>query len=285
MRFMKNILKVNIISILLMIISTDLIYSGCCCKKKPSNDGSKTNSKEKSNQGSHGPVEPPVEPPVVKPTQEAIKSAILDCIRPKGGNRAGLTEQWNLENEDGQYIIKFGLFKFTVASGEIDKLTSPLTTDQIEELEGKIEITRSDKSTSFKFSNDGKCKLGNLLKSLNLLDNKLRINKTEHLCVKVAVDGVEYTEYINLNNSLLYKIDGSDYIGRTSKGNGKNGNLSYNFTKGPYYKSDGVFYYWEAKRDEFSEIQKPTEENLKLFNNPVYTKEDINKFTLTVLTE
>ncbi len=55
---MKNVLKSRIEFILLVLISIDFIYSGCCCKKKPSNNGSKTNSKEKSNQGSHGPVKP-----------------------------------------------------------------------------------------------------------------------------------------------------------------------------------------------------------------------------------
>lgn len=145
-------------------------------------------------------------------------------------------------------------------------------------------MTRSDKSTNFTFSNGGKLKLGDLTKSLNLLDNKLKINKTEHLCVKVTVGGDEYTEYINLDNSLLYKIDSSDYICRASK-KIENKILSYDYFRKPFYKNDGVWYAWDSKNEKFYKSKDDKQDCLDNFNTAIFTKEDIDKFTFTVLTE
>ena len=214
-----------------------------------------------------------IEPPK-GPTSQEIKLALLQYINNREGNRDGLEVGWMVDNgENDSFIIKFGLFKVTIAKDEINKIKN-LDKNQIEKIVGTMEMTRND-TTKFKFSGDSKCTLGNLVKSLNKLEKAFRVNKTEHLYVKLTVGNKNLYNYINLSDGLIYGINGSTYIGRSSKGSG-----DYDKIKTPLWSKIGKWF--DVENNTIVESTAKVDDDLTSFNTPLYTKEDIDKFILTV---
>lgn len=178
---------------------------------------------------------------------------------------------------DGSYIITFELFKVTIAKGEIEKLTSPVNTTQIDNIEVVMQMTRKDKVTNFIFNNGGKCKLGDLMKSLNALNANLRNNNTdeylrlEDLNKKFLIDC-----YLNLNNGLMYKKTKSGMFGRALKKlNDNNAFISVDdplFFEGEYYAGSNK---WN-KKDVDPKVK---------YNEAIFESGDIKNFNFELKTE
>lgn len=178
----------------------------------------------------------------------AIKTAIENYINTKTGNRTSLETTWKSGGITLMvHIIKFGLFKVTIAKGEIGKVTNPKDIAQIENIECMMQMAR-DNETNFVFNNGGKCKLGDLMKSLNVLSVDCRNNDTdEYLNVKDLNGKFKISCYLNLNNGLMYKKSEDGMIGRASNimtGGSFSGVRYPYYFKGEYYAEDVK---WEKK--------------------------------------
>lgn len=316
---MKRILKTNWY-LLAILFSIGYIYSGCCCKKKKNKNGSnKTNSTgtpsnltkvKKGSPDDHTdasakqPKKAPdkykklsTDPNLTKPEDEAIqkkkeeeakkkkdeedrrekiKDTLIKLMNTRdSSNREMITDKWTVEiNSEGVCTITFGLFKCTISKDQIYTI-DVLDDNQIKSIPITMEMTRNDNS-EFKFSGDGKCTLKNLVDSLNNLRKVLRVNNTEHLYVKLTVGSQTFNRYINLSNGLIYYIDCTNYIGRSYK----NSDIDYSGYKNPFYTIyPEKFRNWEG---QWKDSTKDYNDDLTSFNTPLYTKEDIDKFTLTV---
>ncbi len=184
---------------------------------------------------------------------------------------------WKVGNyTDGSYIITFELFKVTIAKGEIEKITSPVNTTQIDNIEGVMQMTRKDKVTNFIFNNGGKCKLGDLMKSLNALNANLRNNNTdEYLRMEDLNKKFIYSCYLNLNNGLMYKISSNCMIGRASKTMSRD---LFSGVKYPYYFK-GEYYAEDVKWDI-----KDGNPRVK-YNEALFESDDIKNFNFELKTE
>ena len=103
--------------------------------------------------------------------------------------RENLIKDWKREDsENVSYIIKFGLFKMIIEKVEIENVTNPEETAQIENIMGTInwgieidiEMNQPAGNTKYKFNNRRKC-LDTLVKSLNMLEQKHRNNNLDEI--------------------------------------------------------------------------------------------------------
>lgn len=250
---MKDLLKDKIVFILLILTSIDFIYSRCCCGGN-NGEGSRKASKP----------------------EDKIKVALGKYINTKSGNRVGLKTNWEVNSlNNGQYIITFGLFKVTIAKGEIGRVTNPKDIAQIENIECMMQMAR-DNETNFVFNNGGKCKLGDLMKSLNVLSVDCMNNDTdEYLNVKDLNEKFKISCYLNLNNGLMYKTSEDGMIGRASNtmtGGSFSGVRYPNYLKGEYYVKTGK---WN-KKDEDPNVE---------YNETIFESGDIKNFNFELETE
>lgn len=315
---MKSILKTKILVILLVLISINFIYPGCC-KKKTGNGGnksgggdkssSKTNSTgKKKNKGGipvkkpkdtsmpvdsattkpgvkKGKLVPPSKPvaskpTVTKPSSADIVNAILVYMNARVENRSDLAKLWGVNIiGDMSCIITNGYFTGTIAKEKIEAITNP-NDDTIKDLEVTIKITRPDGTTEYKFDNN-KCTLENLRKSLNVLEKKHRNDYNEEYLYVYDSNGQIYeTCYINLNRGLLYTEDSDGYFARVSNIKGKN--KMYSKTLDPYYL-DKKYYEWDNDDKKFNEYEDDKNPRDK-FIEPLFKNKQIGKFKFVINT-
>ncbi len=120
--------------------------------------------------------------------------------------------------------------------------------------------------------NNHECTLGDLVKSLSLLDKKYRINKDEHFGITDSNGLFKPYRYINLSSAIMYRFK-KDHIFRPCIFNG-----NYDAYTVPYF--DGNIFYNRNRKEENID-QDP---NKNGFNHQPFSTTDIDKFKLILKT-
>lgn len=124
-----------------------------------------------------------------------------------GSNRDGITEQWEIGNcDDNVTRMTFGRITVSISDEQIITITDISDMSQFDKLVVTISVERAE-DVKFCFFNDGRCKLGDLIKSLTVLDSRYRgFDKTEYLCLDKLKDFEHDYDafYLNLSNGVLY---------------------------------------------------------------------------------
>ncbi len=299
---MKSVLKAKTASILLILVSIDFIYSGCCCKKKGNNGGDghrssrgtnltgsqgdkgdpiKTKVKSETPGGSHTtktvPIKPDPSKVVTHKATEADIKEITDALaeymnKRDGVNRKDIIKVWTSGTDrNGDYYVKYECFSGTIIDND-ELIISKIKSGKICELQVKLFLTLSGCGCGYYTFNKDICTLSDLVKSLNKLDKGFRYNKDEHLCVIDSSKTFTSARYINLTNGIMYDIYQKVYISR----GGKNGNFFRMCSNPLYNKEDGKFYIKLGDKFELGEEIECAGD----FNKKIYNENDIDNFKL-----
>ena len=210
---MKSMIKTNSIYLVLLLTSIDIIYSGCCCKKKPSNDGRKTNSPGKPGPG---PGKPNI--PVFDPAFSAYLRRLAIVV--DGYIKSKITiSKFNvfhrLDGMNGKIYIVFG--KFQAYSADIKSINEIDVSDSNAVVNLPFELTIGSfvNGSNYNFE-DGRITLQALCGHINALNSKdnavyVENNGTHYLEVSVHTpsnkSGEYITNYIDLSDGALYTIN------------------------------------------------------------------------------
>ncbi len=209
---MKSVLKLIQYIYVLTLISIDFIYSGCCCKKKPSNNGSKTNLPGKPSSGPGRPSTP-VFDTVFSRYLERLASVVDGYIKVKIAN-SKFKVTCRPFGSNGRIYIEFG--KFQAYSVEIKNVNEFDVSDlnSAKNLVFGLTIGSFVGGSNYNFE-DGKITLQALCEHINTLNSKdsgVYVENTNTHYLKVSVHEprdkpcVYSTKYIDLSNGALYTI-------------------------------------------------------------------------------
>ena len=247
---MKSVFRINITYLCLTLVSFNFIYSGCCCKKKPSNDDLKTR----------------------RVNAEAISGFIN---KRSGTNRARIRGNFLAVLNGDKYIIKYGRFTGSIKKEDINIKNIGDSLLMIDD------VSRPD---NYKIIFDeNKCKLGDFVAALNLLSVESRNDDNEEYLAVEDLKGLcthSNGVYINLDNGLIYKCDKNGYIGRGSK-NVSGGKYTIKIV--PCYK--GNDYFTVKNNENIPWDCKKCGDPKKEFKTPLLNEEILNKFTFKVKIE
>ena len=201
-----------------------------------------------------------------------IENAIAGYMDKRdSNNRKDIKEKWSCEkNEEGKYCIKYRKFSGILNESEESLITKIDSDDSISKLKINMKLEFSE-GVYFTFYNS-ECTLGDLVKSLSLLDKKYRINKDEHLYITDSNGLFKPYRYINLSSAIMYRFK-KDHIFRSCIFNG-----NYDAYTSPHF--DGKTFCNRNRKEENID-QDP---NKNGFNDQSCLPTDIGKFKLVLKT-
>lgn len=204
--------------------------------------------------------------------EDMIENALAEYMNKRDSdNRKDIEEKWSCKkNEKGKYYIKYRKFSGILNESDESLITRIDNDDSISKLKINIKLEFS-KDIYFTFYNS-ECTLGDLVKSLSLLNKKYRINKDEHLGIIDSNGLFKPNRYINLSSAIMYRVKN----GRIFRPYILNGN--YDTCTVPCFNGN-IFYNKNRKEENID--QDP---NKNGFNDQPFSPTDIDKFKLILKT-